>query len=101
MQRLARRPARLYSATTLVRMAVVTTMVLLIGERARTQTPGPPVTYPPTERGQWASSDPTAESAFFIDAPPSGKFAPPGWYMLTVVNSLGVPSVAKWVQVTQ
>ncbi|KAL7136385.1 hypothetical protein ABFS83_10G026400 [Erythranthe nasuta] len=30
-------------------------------------------------------------------APPSGKVAPPGYYMVFAVN-LGVPSVAKWVQ---
>ena len=25
--------------------------------------------------------------------------APPGWYMLYVVNAAGVPSVASWVRV--
>ncbi|KAL3640677.1 hypothetical protein CASFOL_015645 [Castilleja foliolosa] len=30
-------------------------------------------------------------------APPNGKVAPPGYYMVFAVN-LGVPSVAKWVQ---
>ena len=28
------------------------------------------------------------------------NIAPPGWYMLFLVNKLGVPSVAKWVQLT-
>jgi hypothetical protein len=27
------------------------------------------------------------------------NLAPPGWYMLTVVGTNGVPSVAEWVQV--
>lgn len=27
------------------------------------------------------------------------NIAPPGWYMLTVTNAAGVPSVAKWVKV--
>ncbi|XP_078446929.1 glyoxal oxidase-related protein [Wolffia australiana] len=31
-------------------------------------------------------------------APPSGKVAPPGFYMAFVVNQ-GVPSVARWIQV--
>ena len=31
-------------------------------------------------------------------APSSGNIAPPGYYMLVVVNSAGVPSIAKWVQ---
>ncbi len=32
-------------------------------------------------------------------APPSGNHAPPGWYMLFVVNAAGVPSIAHWVRV--
>jgi hypothetical protein len=32
-------------------------------------------------------------------APLDGNQAPPGWYMLFVVNSAGVPSVASWVHV--
>ncbi len=36
-----------------------------------------------------------------IDAssPASGNMAPPGWYMLFVLNEAGVPSVASWVRV--
>jgi Domain of unknown function (DUF1929)/Kelch motif len=32
-------------------------------------------------------------------APPNGNHAPPGWYMLFLVNTAGVPSVAHWVRV--
>jgi hypothetical protein len=32
-------------------------------------------------------------------APPSANVAPPGWYMLFVLNADGVPSVARWVHV--
>jgi len=32
-------------------------------------------------------------------APPSGNHAPPGWYMLFVVNAAGLPSIAHWVRV--
>lgn len=32
-------------------------------------------------------------------SPANGALAPPGYYMLFVVNSQGVPSVASWVQV--
>lgn len=32
-------------------------------------------------------------------APPNSNHAPPGWYMLFLVNSTGVPSVASWVRV--
>ena len=33
---------------------------------------------------------------FSLQSPPSADVAPPGWYMLFVLND-GVPSVAKWV----
>jgi hypothetical protein len=32
-------------------------------------------------------------------SPPNANHAPPGWYMLFLVNASGVPSVASWVQV--
>jgi len=35
-----------------------------------------------------------------ITGPPNGNVAPPGYYMLFLLNSSGVPSVAKFVQVT-
>ncbi len=34
-----------------------------------------------------------------ITAPANGNLAPPGPYMLFIVNSNGVPSVASWVNV--
>jgi hypothetical protein len=34
-----------------------------------------------------------------VNAPANGNLAPPGYYMLFVVNSAGVPSIANWVQV--
>ena len=33
-----------------------------------------------------------------VTAPPNGNIAPPGYYMLFLLNSSGVPSVAKFVQ---
>ena len=32
-----------------------------------------------------------------LTAPAAGTIAPPGWHMLFLVNSAGVPSVARWV----
>jgi hypothetical protein len=32
-------------------------------------------------------------------SPPDSNHAPPGWYMLFILNSSGVPSVASWVKV--
>jgi Galactose oxidase-like, Early set domain/Kelch motif len=34
-----------------------------------------------------------------LTAPPNGNWAPPGAYMLFLVNSNGVPSVARWVNI--
>jgi hypothetical protein len=34
-----------------------------------------------------------------LTAPPNGRVAPPGYYMLFVVSNQGVPSVAKFVNV--
>ena len=39
------------------------------------------------------------ENAIRVFAPPDGGVAPPGHYMLFLVNREGVPSVAHWVQV--
>ena len=33
-----------------------------------------------------------------VNAPANGNLAPPGYYMMFLVNSSGVPSLAKWVQ---
>jgi hypothetical protein len=35
-----------------------------------------------------------------VTAPPNSKIAPPGYYMLFLLNSAGVPSVAQFVQLT-
>ena len=39
--------------------------------------------------------------ALAVTAPPNGNIAPPGWYMLFLLNSAGVPSVATFVQLGQ
>jgi len=37
--------------------------------------------------------------ALTVTGPPNGNIAPPGYYMLFILNNAGVPSVAKFVQV--
>ncbi|WP_082015157.1 galactose oxidase-like domain-containing protein [Streptacidiphilus jiangxiensis] len=39
-------------------------------------------------------------SGVSVTIPQSSGLVPPGWYMLFVVNKAGVPSVARWVQVS-
>lgn len=38
--------------------------------------------------------------ALTVTSPPNGNIAPPGYYMLFLLNQAGVPSVASFVQVT-
>lgn len=40
-----------------------------------------------------------ASGVLTVTAPPNGNIAPPGYYMLFLVNKNGVPSMAKFVQV--
>jgi PKD repeat protein len=40
------------------------------------------------------------EGVLNVTAPPNGNVAPPGYYMLFVVNAAGVPSVASFVQLS-
>ena len=41
-----------------------------------------------------------AAGAINIDAPPQANLAPPGWYLLFILNSSRVPSIGRWVRVT-
>jgi hypothetical protein len=44
----------------------------------------------------------TLESgALTVDGPPGGDIAPPGYYLLFLINNQGVPSVASFVQVSK
>jgi hypothetical protein len=35
-----------------------------------------------------------------LQAPPDAKAAPPGWYMVFLLDDKGVPSEAKWIQLS-
>jgi hypothetical protein len=39
------------------------------------------------------------DGTLLVNAPAHGNLAPPGYYLLFLVNSAGVPSVANWAQV--
>jgi len=41
-----------------------------------------------------------AAGSIQVKAPPDGNVAPPGWYLLFIVTSGRVPSVAKWIRLT-
>jgi hypothetical protein len=40
----------------------------------------------------------TAAGVLTVTSPPNDKIAPPGYYLLFILNSAGVPSVARFVQ---
>lgn len=42
----------------------------------------------------------TGNGVLNVTAPPNGNVAPPGYYMLFILNSAGVPSLASFVQVS-
>ena len=61
----------------------------------------------PGSPSHWFDSDqrfidlgqPTVVSGkLLVDAPTNANLAPPGYYMLFVIDNLGVPSVAKWIR---
>jgi hypothetical protein len=35
-----------------------------------------------------------------VDEPPQANLAPPGWYLLFILNSSRVPSVGRWIRLT-
>ena len=35
-----------------------------------------------------------------IEEPPHSNLAPPGWYLLFILNSSRVPSLGRWVRLT-
>jgi hypothetical protein len=35
-----------------------------------------------------------------VTAPPNGNYAPPGYYMLFILNGAGVPSIAKIIRIS-
>ena len=35
-----------------------------------------------------------------VEAPPQANLAPPGWYLMFILNSSRVPSIGRWVRVT-
>ena len=40
-----------------------------------------------------------ASGSLKVSGPPNSNIAPPGYYMLFLVNKSGTPSIASWVQV--
>ena len=35
-----------------------------------------------------------------VEAPPQANLAPPGWYLLFILNSSRVPSAGRWIRLT-
>jgi hypothetical protein len=42
----------------------------------------------------------TGSASLTVTGPPDSNIAPPGYYMLFLVNKAGTPSIASWVQVS-
>jgi hypothetical protein len=52
------------------------------------------------DQRELALSFTAGSGALTVTSPPNGNIAPPGYYMLFLLNQAGVPSVASFVQVT-
>jgi hypothetical protein len=50
------------------------------------------------QRLLWLQSEPR-DGVLKVTAPLNSKICPPGWYMLFVLNGLGVPSIARFIQI--
>jgi hypothetical protein len=46
------------------------------------------------------TKDPTAARRLIVTAPPNGNIAPPGYYLLFVLNANGVPSKGHIIKVS-
>jgi fibronectin type 3 domain-containing protein len=42
----------------------------------------------------------TGSGTLLLTSPPNGNVAPPGWYMLFLVDAAGVPSVARFIELS-
>jgi len=62
--------------------------------------PGAPTHAFDMEQRLVAMSFTAGSGVLNVTAPPNGNIAPPGYYMLFILNFLGVPSVAQFVQLT-
>ncbi len=60
--------------------------------------PGAPTHAFDTEQRIVGMSFTKGSGTLTVTAPPNGNIAPPGYYMLFLVNSSGVPSVAKFIK---
>jgi hypothetical protein len=42
----------------------------------------------------------TGAGAVTVEEPPQPNLAPPGWYLLFILNASRVPSIGRWVRLT-
>lgn len=76
------------------------TRVALIGPGSVTHAMDPSQVYIKLKFAPFTpAADPESETTIHFEAPPDANVAPPGWYLLTVVNAEGRPAAAKWVRV--
>ena len=76
------------------------TRVALVGPGSVTHAMDPSQVYIKLKFAPFTpAADPESETTIHFEAPPDANVAPPGWYLLTVVNAEGLPAAAKWVRV--
>jgi hypothetical protein len=53
-----------------------------------------------SQRGLQVVVSAVAAGALTVDMPANANLAPPGWYLLFILNASRVPSLGRWVRVT-
>jgi Domain of unknown function (DUF1929) len=52
-----------------------------------------------SQRGLEVVVSGVAAAALTVDMPANANLAPPGWYLLFILNATRVPSLGRWVRV--
>jgi hypothetical protein len=55
--------------------------------------------YDPNQRLLWLQIRSKSSTSVIVNAPLNGNLAPPGYYMIHLINSSGIPSVAKLIKI--
>ena len=56
--------------------------------------------YNQSQRGIECVISGVGAGSITIESPPQANLAPPGWYLLFILNGMRVPSVGRWIRLT-
>jgi hypothetical protein len=56
--------------------------------------------YNQSQRGIECVISGAGAGSITVASPPQANLAPPGWYLLFILNGMRVPSVGRWIRLT-